>query len=160
MRVGCVVLSSVLGILVFPPFGLWWLAVVAWVPLFFAVQGLSARPAFYAGLGQGVLLYGVTLSWLWGLFGVSSIALWVVVASFVGLACMLMAVLNLKGYWGAFVGAAIWVGCEYFRSEIYALHFPWITPGMGMAPSYLSPVSSARGVWSELYGYIWCFAIA
>ena len=94
VRVGLVVLSSVLGILVFPPFGIWWLALVAWVPLFVAVQGLSARPAFYAGLGQGILLYGVTLSWLWGLFGPSSIALWIIVAAFVGLACALMALFS------------------------------------------------------------------
>ncbi len=119
---------------------------MAWVPLFVAVQGLSARPAFYAGLGQGILLYGVTLSWLWGLFGPSSIALWIIVAAFVGLACALMAALKLKGYWGACLGAAIWVGCEFFRSEIYALHFPWITPGTGMTPSYFSPIFGVYGV--------------
>lgn len=143
---GLILLSSVLGILVFPPFGLWWLAVVAWVPLFFAVQGLSPRPAFYAGLGQGLILYAVTLSWLWGLFGASSIALWIVVAAFVGLACALMSALKLKGYWGSFLGASIWVGCEFFRSEIYALHFPWITPGTGLAPSFFSPVIGVYGM--------------
>lgn len=146
IRVGLVVLSSVLGVLVFPPFGLWWLAVVAWVPLFFALRGLSTRPAFYVGLGQGLLLYGVTLSWLWGLFGLSSFALWIIVASFVGLACGLICSLRLNGVWGSVIGAAIWVGCEFFRSEIYALHFPWITPGTGLAPGWFSPVVGVYGV--------------
>lgn len=146
IRLGLIVFSSVLGILVFPPFGLWWLAVVAWVPLFMALRGLSARPAFYVGLGQGFLLYAVTLSWLWGLFGVSSIALWMMVSAFVGLACALISYHKLSGYWGSLLGAAIWVGCEFFRAEIYALHFPWITPGTGLPPTWLSPLVGVYGV--------------
>lgn len=146
VRVGLVLLSSVLGVLVFPPFGLWWMAVVAWVPLFFAIRGLSARPAFYVGLGQGFLLYGVTLSWLWGLFGVSAVVLWVVTASFVGVVCALISYHKLNGYWGSFIGAAIWVGCEFFRAEIYLLHFPWITPGTGLPPGFYSPIFGVYGM--------------
>ncbi|MGJ8656521.1 MAG: apolipoprotein N-acyltransferase [Akkermansiaceae bacterium] len=146
VRVGLVLLSSVLGVLVFPPFGLWWLAVVAWVPLLFAIRGVSARPAFYLGLGQGFLLYGVTLSWLWGLFGVSAVVLWIVVAAFVGGACALISYHRLCGYVGAVLAAAIWVGCEFFRAEVYALHFPWITPGTGVPPHWLSPLIGVYGV--------------
>ena len=145
-RVGLVLLSSVLGVLTFPPFGLWWLAVVAWVPLFFAMRGLSARPAFYVGLSQGILLYGSSLSWLWGLFGVSAVVLWIVVASFVGVACALIAYFQLRGVLGSLLGAAIWVGCEFFRSEIYMLHFPWITPGTGLPPQWLTPIVGVYGV--------------
>lgn len=146
IRLGLVLLSSLLGVLTFPPFGLWPLVVVAWVPLFIALRGLKARAAFYVGLGQGVLLYGVCLSWLWGLFGPSSVVLWIILASFVGLACALIAALRLSGMLGSMLGATIWVGCEFFRSEIYALHFPWITPGTGVPPTWLSPIIGVYGV--------------
>ena len=149
IRVGLVILSALLGVLAFPPFGgsvFWLLIVVAWVPLFIALSGLTARGAFYAGLGQGVLLYGVCLSWLWGLFGPSSVALWIIVGAFVGLTCSLIVALRLSGLLGSMMGAAIWVGCEFFRSEIYALHFPWITPGTGLPPTWLSPIVGVYGV--------------
>ena len=139
-------LSAGLAIFAFPPFGIWQLVLVAWIPLFFAIRGLSARAAFYVGLLQGFGLYAVTLSWMWLLFGPTAIALWLILSLFVALACSLMAGLNLRKVSGVLLGASAWVGCEFFRSEIYALHFPWMTPGVGMKPSYLDSIVGVYGV--------------
>lgn len=139
-------LSAGLAILAFPPFGIWQFVLIAWIPLFLAIRGLGARAAFYIGVFQGFALYSVTLSWLWELFGSSSIALWLILSFFVGLACSLISGLNLNKSSGPVIGAAIWVGCEFFRSEIYALHFPWMTPGVGMKPSYMDSIVGVYGV--------------
>ena len=75
IRLGLIVLSALLAVLAFPPFGYWPCVVLAWIPLFFAIKALEARAAFYVGWGQGFLVYGVCLSWLWGLFGPPSVVL-------------------------------------------------------------------------------------
>lgn len=141
-----VILSALFAILAFPPFGLWPFIVVAWVPLFIALRGAVARGAFYIGFGQGILLYGICLSWLWGLFGPNALVLWIILGIFVGVACALIVALRLSGLLGSVIGASIWVGCEFFRSEVYALHFPWITPGTGLPPTWLSPIVGVYGV--------------
>ena len=92
------------------------------------------------------MLYGITLSWMSQIFGPLAAVLWLIIAFFVGLACSMITASNKKEISGSLLGAAIWVGCEFFRSEIYALHFPWITPGVGFPPNIFSPIVGVYGV--------------
>lgn len=50
------VLSGVLGSLVFAPVGWGWLAVVAWVPLFAAIQGSSVAVGGRLGMLCGLVV--------------------------------------------------------------------------------------------------------
>ncbi len=145
-RITLVILSSLLATLAFPPFGYWGIALIAWIPLFIAILGMRSRPAFYIGLLQGFFLYGITLSWMWNIFNSTAIILWLIVAIFVGLSCSLIVTIKSSPYLKSTLAATIWVGAEFFRSEIYMLHFPWMTPGVGMPPSWLSPIIGVYGV--------------
>jgi apolipoprotein N-acyltransferase len=119
--------------LAFPPYGIWPLAWFALIPpLWFATE---ENPRW---LTTGGLLFGaawgvVMLHWLYPLFestgsGLTGCALWVII----GLFCAIS--FGLIGYvrqaWG--VGVALllapflWVGVEFFRSEIWPLKFSWL----------------------------------
>ena len=145
-RIALVFLSSILAALAYPPFSYWPIALIAWIPLFIAIRELSPRPAFYLGLLQGFCLYGITLSWMWNIFGATAILLWLIVAIFIGISCALIVTLKASPYLKSTLAATIWVGAEFFRSEIYALHFPWMTPGVAIPPSWLSPLIGVYGV--------------
>jgi len=146
IRLALILLSSILATLAFPPFSYWPLALIAWIPLFIAIRHLKARPAFYIGLIQGFLLYAMTLSWLWHIFSATAVILWLIIAIFTGISCALISTLRSSVYLKASLAASVWVGAEFFRSEIYMLHFPWMTPGVAMQPSWLSPLIGVYGV--------------
>jgi apolipoprotein N-acyltransferase len=46
----------------------------------------------------------------------------------------------------AVLAGAVWAGVEYFRAEIFTLTFPWITPGTGLPPNWLTPIFGVYGV--------------
>ncbi len=57
-------LSAVLCVSATPPYDLWPAALVAWVPLLFAADGLSSGRALALGLTQGALINLLSLYWL------------------------------------------------------------------------------------------------
>lgn len=150
-RILLVLLSAGLGILVFPPSGLWWLAVVAWIPLLLALPDAKPSHALYLGLLHGVVFYGVTMSWLLDVFSehrymfaplVLMMALFTAVfARGYAVACG-----RYRAGWTAVVFAAVWwTAVEFFRSEIFYLKFPWMTPGLGLGPTWVSPLLGVSG---------------
>lgn len=156
VRVGLVVLSAGLGIAVFAPVGWHWLAVVAWLPLLIAVHGVKASHALYLGIVHGALFYGVTMSWLVHIFTEDKtrmfpIPLVLILALFTGLFARgyTLAVQNYQDKqkpWMAAVFAAVWwLAVEFFRCEVFVLKFPWMSPGVGLGPMWLSP-------WLGVYG--------
>jgi apolipoprotein N-acyltransferase len=149
LRIIFLVLSSAMTVMVFPPAGIWWMGLLAWFPLLWALHGVSPRLGFRLGLGWGVLTYGVTLSWLWTVFGVPAVGLWLLLGCFVGLFGMVYGRLTTerrKALWPGLLAAVVWVGIEYFRGEVFTLRFPWITAGTGLPPNGLSPVIGVYGV--------------
>lgn len=139
--------SALLAILVFEPFAWRPLALVAWFPFFFALKGATDRTAFYLGLFHGLVLFGVTLSWMWNIFGEVSIALWAMLALFTAITSLLIVkVPKGKPVQVAILAAVIWTGVEFFRAEVFALTFPWITPGTGLPPNWMTPVVGVYGV--------------
>lgn len=141
------ILSSFLAILVFPPFQLFFLAPVAWIPLFLALKGASLRASFRIGLLHGFLCFAGTLCWMFVLFGTLAPVLWLMLACFTalfGVAFHFLEKFQLKG--SPLTLATLWTGIEYYRSELFILDFPWITPGTGLPPNLLTPVIGVYGV--------------
>ncbi|NWK56139.1 hypothetical protein HW115_11000 [Verrucomicrobiaceae bacterium N1E253] len=154
LRVLLVLLSAGLGIVVFPSVGWFGLAVVAWVPLILALQGVKTSHGFYLGLLHGALFYGVTLSWLVNIFKEMPyfvVPLVLILALFTGFFARGYALAHAhygggKSEWVVAFFAAVWWGAvEFFRCEIFVLKFPWMSPGVGLRPMWLSP-------WLGVYG--------
>ena len=91
----------------------------------------TSRQAFYFGLGVGMLAYPIQLTCFWTIFGPAAIALWFVLAFWLGLFVMLsrLCLVNFKMPWGALLIPFLWAGLEYFRSELYYLRFSWLNVG-------------------------------
>ncbi len=120
---------------------------MAWVPLLWAIKGAAPRGAFYLGFFHGLVLFGVTLSWMWNIFAWVSVVLWAMLALFTAIASLFIVKLPEKGRFetSAWV-AMVWTGVEYFRAEVFALTFPWITPGTGLPPNQMTPFLGVYGV--------------
>jgi len=91
----------------------------------------SARRAFYAAFGLGLLCYAPHLFFFWGIFGPPAAFLWAVVAVWPAVfAALLQRVRVCHGLgWAAGCAPVAWLGLEYFRSELYYLKFSWL--GLG-----------------------------
>jgi apolipoprotein N-acyltransferase len=87
------------------------------------------------------------LHFFFTLFSWSAIALWLVLAFWIGLFAA-MARLSLKSFgpWGLLCLPFLWMGMEYFRSELYYLRFSWLTPGFAFASPPCTPVLHTFGV--------------
>jgi apolipoprotein N-acyltransferase len=129
-------LGGVLAALSFPKFGLSFLAWIALIPLFFALQGRRPKSAFGLGLAAGAAYYGILLYWIPGVpahYGnVSkglSFLIYIILIVFLGL------------YWGLFssvyaaagrafprvawlLAPAIWTGSEFLLTR-FLTGFPW-----------------------------------
>ena len=150
-RLLLVVMSAGLGIAVFPPIGWEVLAIVAWLPLLLALRDLRPSHAFYLGLFHGVVFFGVTMSWLRNVFVDTShmiVPLLLVMALFTALFARGYAVVQRRyspGWTVAIFAACWWGSTEFYRSEILYLKFPWMTPGVGLGPTCISPVLGVSG---------------
>ncbi len=106
----------------------------------------TARAAFYAGLGVGVALYGPQLGFFWTIFGPAAVALWLVLAFWIGLFVLLAHLCWRRWNAVAFSAALpiLWTACEYFRSELYYLRFSWLSVGYAFAdaPMVAAPLGA------------------
>jgi apolipoprotein N-acyltransferase len=106
------------------------------------------RKAFYVGLGIGFALYAPQLAFFWGIFGTAAIALWLVLAFWVGLFLLLSRQAFLHfGRAALLLIPIFWLGLEYFRSELYYLRFSWLTPGYVFSGSRLAAALGVLGVY-------------
>ena len=117
----------------------------------------TGRRAFYFGLGIGLAVYGPHLSFFWKIFGPGAIALWTVLAFWIGLFVALTRVFRVRlgPIWAAVLAPVLWAGLEYFRSELYYLRFSWLNVGYVFADSPQIFVLAGLGVYGlgfELMG--------
>ena len=140
-------LSAILVVLVFPPIGWWFLAPIAWIPLFIALKDTSLRASLRLGVLHGFLSFGATLWWLLEIFGTLAPALWLMLALFTGIFSMAFHFARrFQTKWFPVIIATVWTGIEYYRCELFTLSFPWITPGTGFPPNILTSVIGVYGV--------------
>jgi len=119
----------------------------------FALLQLSRQPNRVQAMNTGWLLaflvYAPHLSFFWKLFGAPAIALWLVLGFWLGL---FLALLRFtRATWSAtaaiWLGPFLWLGLEYFRSELYYLRFSWLSPGYAFAWSNALPWVGWLGVY-------------
>jgi len=94
----------------------------------------SVRRAFWLGLATGFLCYAPQLLFFWRLFGPEAIALWLMLAFWIGLFAAIVCGSirrwgKLKAMW---LTPFVWTGIEYFRSELYYLKFSWLNVGYAL----------------------------
>jgi apolipoprotein N-acyltransferase len=106
------------------------------------------RKAFYVGLGIGLAIYAPQLPFFWTIFHGAAVALWLVLAFWVGMFVLLSrrAVLHF-GHKALAVIPVLWLGLEFFRSELYYLRFSWLTPGFVFSGTRLAELLGALGVY-------------
>ncbi|MGB1130197.1 MAG: apolipoprotein N-acyltransferase [Haloferula sp.] len=142
-------LAAGLTVLAYPPFHWHPLAAVSLIPLIFAIHGTNPGRGLGLGLLYGLLIFAGTLNWLATIFGPMANLLFLMLALFPGFFAASYCTLqqNLKDHrWLPWMAGILWVGVEYFRSEWFTLRFPWITPGTGLPPGYLTPVIGVYGM--------------
>jgi apolipoprotein N-acyltransferase len=117
--------------------------------LFLLRRTVCGRWAFYSGLAIGLGIYGPQLHFFWAIFGPAAGALWLVLAFW--LALFLLLLHGVDRYWGTLWAVALapvlWLGIEYFRSELYYLRFAWLTAGSFVPPAAWPGAFATLGVY-------------
>src|ERR1017187_7912047 len=95
----------------------------------------NVRRAFYFGLAMGFLCYAPQLFFMWRIFGPLAIVLWLVLAFWIGLFAAI--VCGSFRRWGkvkaGWLIPIVWMGIEYFRSELYHLKFSCVNVGYALS---------------------------
>ena len=113
----------------------------------------TSRRAFYVGLAIGVAVCAPRMDFLWLIFRMAAIPLWLVIALWHGLFLVLArhARLRCRPVLVAIIVPLLWLGLEYFRSEIYFLKFSWFNAGYAFAGNLPNAALGFLGV----YGIGW-----
>src|SRR6266480_2582239 len=123
----------------FPPLS--FLIVVFLYGLFQLAALPTPRKAFYFGLVIGYAVYAPHLTFFWTIFGWPAVALWTVLAFWLGLFVALARVCRRRlGRLSVVLVPFVWTGLEYFRGELYFLRFSWLNVGhvFSSAPQILA----------------------
>ena len=91
----------------------------------------TVRRAFYFGLAAGFGCAAGQAFFFWNIFHAAAIVLWLVFAFWIGLFTAISC--GCVRRWGKstalWLVPMIWMGTEYFRSELYYLRFSWLNVG-------------------------------
>lgn len=142
------VVSGLTAAAAFPNLGWWPLILLAWPILFVALRGAGPRHGCYLGWVQGMACYATGLSWMVLIFAQGAHFLWLVLAVFGLLAGALTGWASshhARWPWLPLSVALAWSALEFVRAELSSLAFPWMTTGLGLGPTWLSP-------WIGVYG--------
>lgn len=128
-----------------------WLTAASAAALATMVHAKTARRAFYAGIGAGLLVIAPQMWFLTGIFSVMAVTLWGLLALWTGLFCGTLHVLHRKGGsgWTIALAPVLWMGLEYFRSEVWVLRFSWLTPGYALPAGQMGMVFQTIGVFGS-----------
>jgi apolipoprotein N-acyltransferase len=119
----------------------------------------TGRRAFYFGLAIGYAVYAPHLMFFWTIFGWPAVALWTVLAFWLGLFVALARLCRLKfGRASLLLIPFLWTGLEYFRSELYYLRFSWLS--VGYAFSEVAPALAFTGLGVYGVGFLLMAVVA
>jgi apolipoprotein N-acyltransferase len=140
-NIGLAFLSGILLIIIFPKFNLSFLAWIALVPLFLALEGRNLRGSFNLGFLAGLVSFMGILYWIVPtivtsgesrLLGyISLLLLSCYLSIYYGLFCLILRYLSLKithYNLSLFFAPALWVSLELLRAHLFS-GFPWALLG-------------------------------
>ena len=128
-----------------------WLVAGSAAALAAMVRAKTARRAFYAGIGASLLVVVPHLWFLTGIFSAVAVPLWLSLALWTGLFCGTLHVVHRKGGMGWTIALApmLWMGLEYYRSEVWLLRFSWLSPGFAMPAEKMGWLFQSLGVYGS-----------
>jgi apolipoprotein N-acyltransferase len=143
-----------------------YLAILTIVYVFALLQLMRARTgrqSFYLSLVVGMSIAAPQLSCFWTLFGLSAVALWLILAFWIALFVSLgrFCLIKLGDFRAALFLPFLWTGLEYFRSELYYLRFSWLNIGYAFSASEYAKVLNLFGMYGigfitvAIVGGIW-----
>lgn len=120
------------------------LAVCYFACLFQLARLRTPRQAFYSGLAIGFGCVAPQLAFFWNIFGAASIPLWMILAFWIALFLLLAQQILNRFRPGAAVILIplVWIGLEFFRSELYYLKFSWANWGYVLGSITGIPIGS------------------
>jgi apolipoprotein N-acyltransferase len=146
---GLAVLSGATYAMAYPPLGWGWLVFPGLIGLLLALRGQVGTCARTIGFLHGMTAYGLSLSWLYHIFGTMVVVLWCVLAAFTALFAEMQSRASRRGVSGwpfAIFTVLNWCAWEFIRAELFPLKFPWMTAGLAMGPNTLLPWIGVYGV--------------
>jgi len=141
------IISGLLLTLSFPPFDMFFIAWVAWVPLWVALQQDGWQRGFKLGYITGFIFTLTSLNWIANNSGTN---FWVASASMMGSVAYLSLWFGLFGLMisragrnlgtkGLWLAPAFWVSVEFlFSYHGYTLAFPWLS--LAMTQNFALPI--------------------
>src|SRR6185436_8303655 len=120
----------------------------------------TPRKAFYFGLVIGYAVYAPHLAFFWKIFGWPAMALWTVLAFWLGVFLALARLCRKRfGRLAVVLVPCLWTGLEYFRSELYYLRFSWLNAGFAFSEAPNQFLAGTAGVYGV--GFLFaCIAVA
>jgi apolipoprotein N-acyltransferase len=99
----------------------------------------TTRRAYYAGLITGFLCVGPQLTCFWKIFGPAAVALYYILGFWIGIftATSSAALRRFGPVKTMILVPFLWMGLEYFRSELYYLRFSWMNVGYAFSGDWL-----------------------
>ena len=113
------------------------------------VRVATPRFAFYAALLTSLLCVAPQSTFFYGIFGPFGAVLWTVLAFWTALYVVLAHITfrRLGPPAAIWLAAAIWMGLEYFRGELYYLRFSWLNVGYAMSVSHATAPLQVFGMY-------------
>ncbi len=136
----------------FPPLDWGWMVILGIAGLLLAIRGESGSRARLIGFLHGLAVFGISLSWLWNIFGTVAILLWGILALFTALFADMQiraAARGFRGYGLAFFTAANWCAFEFIRAEIFPLKLPMDDSRSRDGTECFAAMG--RSLWGELF---------
>jgi apolipoprotein N-acyltransferase len=108
----------------------------------------TARGALWAGIALGMAVYAPQLAFFLTVFGIPAIALWMLLALWLGIFLMLarLCIGTFNRTADILFLPVLWTGLEYFRSELYGLRFSWLNAGFAFSAAPLLQSAGVYGV--------------
>ncbi len=141
------IISAILLILTFPRFNLEFLAWVALIPLFFALENKKTKERFIIGYVFGIVFFSYILYWLTNVTVPGTILL-IFYLSFAPAVFTLLYRNSRHKIWDAVFVPAAWVLTEYARAH-FLTGFPWAV--LGYSQSFNLPVIQIADI-TGVYG--------